>query len=105
MTYMSSTTADARINARLDAQSAAQLEYLTATTGLGVSEVVRASLAYYYQAQRTQASPQLLHLRPLVGRFRSGQPDTSGKVKQVVADYLAAKQSGGSVRPAAKGRR
>lgn len=93
MTYMSTSTNDARINARLDAQSAAQLAYLTATTGLGVSEVVRVSLAYYYQAQRAHAVPTLAHLRPLVARFRSGQADTSGQVKRVVADYLAGKHA------------
>lgn len=98
MTYMSATTADARINARLDAQSAAQLEYLTATTGLGVSEVVRASLAYYYEAQRAQATPTLAHLRPLVGRFRSGRSSTSADVKRVVAEHLAGKLSQGRKR-------
>ena len=56
MTYMKTKVAaavvalEARINARLDAQSAAQPQYLTTTTGLGISEAVRMSLAHYYHA-------------------------------------------------------
>ena len=96
MTYVRSkarpsTVAEPRINARLDTQACAQLAYLTATTGLGISEVVRMSLAHYYRAQRTAQTPALKHLMPLVGRFRSGQADTSERVKQVVAEHIAAK--------------
>jgi hypothetical protein len=94
MAYMKSSPASAtesRINARLDAHATAQLQYLTATTGLGVSEVVRASLAHYYQAQRAQQAPVLRHLAPLVGRYRSGRADTSARVKEVVAEHLARK--------------
>ena len=90
---------DARINARLDAQAASQLDYLTTTTGMGVSEVVRASLAHYYATQRARQTPALVHLTPLIGRFRSGRKDTSSRVKQVVADYLGAKRE-----PAGRGR-
>lgn len=85
------STADSRINARLDAHATAQLQYLTATTGLGVSEVVRISLAHYYEAQRAQQAPVLRHLTQLVGRYRSGSSDTSARVKQVVAEHLARK--------------
>ena len=98
MTYMKPAAppaTDSRINARLDAHAAAQLHYLTATTGLGVSEVVRASLAHYYQAQRAQQTPALRHLLPLVGRFCSGRADTSEQVKQVVAQHLDAKRAAG----------
>lgn len=91
---------DSRINARLDAHAAAQLHYLTATTGLGISEVVRASLAHYYQAQRAQQTPALRHLLPLVGRYRSGRTDTSAQVKQVVARHLEAKRAAGASKPA-----
>ncbi len=82
---------DVRINARLDAQAAAQLDYLTTTTGMGVSEVVRTSLAQYYTAQRARQAPALLHLTPLIGRFHSGHSNTSSQVKKVVADYLVDK--------------
>ncbi len=92
MAYMSNTeVSDVRINARLDAKAAAQLHYLTATTGLGVSEVVRASLAHYYQAQRAVQTPALRHLKPLVGAFKTGSADASSRVKQVVAEHLLAK--------------
>ncbi len=92
MAYMTNTeVSDARINARLDGKAAAQLHYLTATTGLGVSEVVRASLAHYYQAQRAVQTPALRHLAPLVGAFRSGSADTSSRVKEVMAEHLGAK--------------
>lgn len=100
------STPESRINARLDAHAAAQLQYLTATTGLGVSEVVRASLAHYYQAQRAQQAPALRHLLPLVGGFRSGRSDTSARVKQVVAEHLEAKHGPGSTStPGRKGAR
>ncbi len=91
MAYMRSNVSEARINARLDEQAAAQLDYLVTTTGLGVSEVVRASLAHYYSAQRLLRPPALPHLTPLIGRFRSGHADTSSQVKRVVADYLDGK--------------
>lgn len=103
MAYMKPAAAPAtesRINARLDAHAAAQLDYLTATTGLGISEVVRASLAHYYQAQRAQQTPALRHLLPLVGRYRSGRVDTSAQVKQVVAQYIGAKHDAGAAKPA-----
>lgn len=107
MTYMRSTAnssanPESRINARLDAQTAAQLDYLVATTGLGVSEIVRASLAHFYEAQRAGQAASLKHLMPLVGRFRSGQSATSAQVKQVVAEYLDAKH-GAADRPGKAG--
>lgn len=107
MTYMKSTAIaatgpESRINARLDAQSAAQLDYLVATTGLGVSEIVRAGLAHFYRAQRAGQVTSLKHLMPLVGRFRSGDPSASSQVKQVVARYLDAKR-GSAVPPGTAG--
>lgn len=104
MTYMKSTAipaavSESRINARLDAQAAAQLDYLVATTGLGVSGVVRASLAHFYQAQRAGQVTSLKHLMPLVGRFHSGHCGTSAQVKQVVAQYLDARRGAAADTP------
>lgn len=45
-----------RVNARLDAATEQQLEYLTQVTGQSVSHVVRESVAHYYvQVQRARA--------------------------------------------------
>lgn len=79
------------INAGFDAQSAARLHCLTATTGLGISEVVCASLAHYDHAQRLQQTPALRHLTPLIGRLRSSHNGTSSQVKPVIAEYLETK--------------
>lgn len=43
-------TTESRINAKFDAQPAQWLPCLTTTTGLGIIEVVWASVPHYYRA-------------------------------------------------------
>jgi hypothetical protein len=81
-----------RVNARLDAESQRQLEYLRETTGAGVSDVLKASLAHYYAAVSAARRPKLEHLRPWVGKSGSGRRDVSVRTKELLADSLAVKE-------------
>ncbi len=79
-----------RINARLDAESDRQLQYLTAHTGASVSGVVRESLARYYLQLQAEKSG-LRHFGQLVGSGASGQTDLSERYKALLAEGLEAK--------------
>jgi hypothetical protein len=83
-----------RVNARLDAESQRQLEYLVEATASGVSDVLKASLAHYYSAIRANRAPRLTHLDAFIGKQGSGRSDVSVRVKELVADSIAAKTSG-----------
>ena len=69
-----------RVNARLDEESQQQIEYLTATTGMAVSHVLRESVALYYRQVRTQRSG-MKNLSALIGRGESGRADIASDVK------------------------
>ena len=79
-----------RVNARLDEESREQLEYLTAATGMGVSQVLRESVALYYKQARASATGAR-HLLALVGKGHSGRADIASDVKRHLADALSAK--------------
>ena len=79
-----------RVNARLDDESREQIEYLTAATGMGVSQVLRESVALYYRQARAGASGAK-HLLALVGKGHSGRGDIASDVKRHVAEGLSAK--------------
>lgn len=76
-----------RVNARLDEESAEQVEYLVAATGEGVSHVLRESVAHYYRHVRAQKKG-LVHLGPLIGKGNSGRSDIASNVKKYVGEYL-----------------
>jgi len=50
-----------RVNARLDMEAAAQVDYLIVATGAGVSHVLRESVAHH--SPITSATPHPLHRR------------------------------------------
>jgi hypothetical protein len=80
-----SSSADSlKINARLGAGSVAQLKALTRETGLGVSEIVRVSLAHYhaavFQAKKPMPKSKIV---AMAGKYASSGPD-SGRLS---ADY------------------
>ena len=82
-----------RVNARLDAESQRQLEYLLEATGSGVSDVLKASLAHYYAAVRADRAPRLTRLFACIGKAGSGRSDVSLRAKELLTDAIAAKTS------------
>jgi hypothetical protein len=83
-----------RVNARLDGESQRQLEYLMESTRSSVSDVMKASLAHYYSAVRANRAPQLTRLLASVSKSGSGRSDVSVRVKELLTDSTAAKNSG-----------
>jgi adenylylsulfate kinase-like enzyme len=83
-----------RVNARLDEESQRQLEYLLEATGSGVSDILKASLAHYYSAVRADRAPQLARLLAFTSKSGSGRSDVSVRVKELLSDSTAAKNSG-----------
>ena len=79
-----------RVNARFEGVAEKQVEYLAATTGQKVSEVLRQSVDYYYQHVRG-GSGRLTHLYKFIGKGDSGKSDVSANVKKYLDDSLAAK--------------
>ena len=79
-----------RVNARLDDESAEQIDYLTRATGLGVSHVLRESVAMYYGHVRAQRAG-ISHLGPLIGKGDSGRTDIASDAKRHLGESLAAK--------------
>ena len=80
-----------RVNARLDVESQRQLEYLLEATGAGVSDVLKQSLAHYYQKVRGDLRPRLRHLSASIGKVGSGRSDVSVRAKELLTDALTAK--------------
>jgi predicted transcriptional regulator len=79
-----------RINARLDDETQAQLDYLVLSTGQSVSHVVRESVAHYY-AQVKQKQPRPSRLLAMVGAGNSGRSDISSNVKDHLTEILEKK--------------
>ena len=79
-----------RINARLDDEAQAHIDYLTQTTGQSVSHVVREALARYHRDVRaSQGGPH--RLLAMMGQGDSGRSDVASQVKQQVYEALLAK--------------
>lgn len=83
-----------RVNARLDDETQHQLEYLIEATGAGVSDVLKASLAHYYQKVRADQRPRLLHLSASIGKVGSGRDDVAARGKELLADAIGDKVTG-----------
>lgn len=79
-----------RVNARFDSEAEKQLQFLTQATGMGVSDVLRASVEHYYRAVRAR-SGTLQHLSALVGSGDSGQSNVSTDYKRMLGDSLSGK--------------
>ena len=81
-----------RINARLDGDAQAQIDYLTQATGQSVSQVVREAVARYYaQTRAQQGGPR--RLLAMIGQGDSGRSDVASNLKQEVTAALVAKHS------------
>ena len=79
-----------RVNARLDDEAAEQIDYLTRATGMGVSHVLRESVALYYGHVRAQRAA-LTHLGALIGKGDSGRSDIASNVKRHLGESLDVK--------------
>jgi hypothetical protein len=92
---LSSPAEHLKINARLGAGSVAQLKALTRETGLGVSEIVRVSLAHYHEAvfQAKKPIPKS-KIVAMAGKYASTGPD-SGRLstdnKRIFGEILEEK--------------
>jgi hypothetical protein len=82
-----------RVNARFEGDAEQQLNYLAEATGLGVSEVLRASVQHYYDQVRAQRGA-LAHFAAFVGQGRSGRADVAGSYKARLAEGWGAKHQG-----------
>lgn len=69
------------------------MEFLTEATGLGVSEVLKASVAHYYKMVSSSSQSKLPNLSRFIGRGGSGRTDVSVKAKDLFGEGLAAKHS------------
>ena len=76
-----------RVNARFEGVAEQQVEYLVATKGVSVSEVLRLSVEEYYKKMRSEA-PSLKSFGKHIGAYDSGRSDTFGRYKQVLAEEL-----------------
>jgi predicted Ser/Thr protein kinase len=90
-----------RVNARFEGEYERQVEYLTQATGMGVSDVLKASVEYYYQAMRAKDKPRLNNLHAFIGKLDSGRSDVATRYKEVLSEAVAAKH-GKPVRAAKK---
>lgn len=88
-----------RINARFDPSYAKRLEYLTRATNSSVSDVMKASVMFYYESVRGQQAPQLRHLAPWIGKAGSGRTDVASNYKDLLSDTFGGKH--GKTRPSA----
>lgn len=82
-----------RVNARFDEDYAKRMEYLTRATDMGVSEVIKASVLFYYEAVRGQQKPQLTHLSQWIGKADSGRSDVASNYKDLLGVSLGHKLS------------
>ena len=79
-----------RVNARFEDEAEQQLNYLVEATGLGVSEVLRASVQQYYEQVRARRGG-LAHFGAFVGQGHSGRADVAGSYKARLAEGWGAK--------------
>ncbi len=82
----------ARVNARLDEDRAAKLEYLRRSTGLAVSDIVKRGIDLAYEeARRPTRSPfEILKATGFIGSG-DGPADLSERYKEELTELLAAK--------------
>ena len=83
-----------RVNARLDGDYERQMEFLIQTTGMGVSDVIKASVERYYHSLRGAEKPRLSHLRAAAGKFGSGRKDVASNTKVMLDEGLRRKHGG-----------
>ena len=79
-----------RVNARFDLDAETQVAYLSQVTGMGVSEVLRASVQHYYDAVRARQTG-LKHLSAFIGLGDSGRGDVASTYKDRLVEGGGAK--------------
>ena len=80
-----------RVNARFEGESERQVEFLTEATGLGVSDVLKASVAHYYKVISAAGQPRLANLRRFIAKQGSGRTDVSIRAKELFGESVAGK--------------
>ena len=60
------------VSARFDGEYERQMEFLSETTGRGVSEVLKASVAHYYPMVSASSDSKLPNLSRFIGKQGSG---------------------------------
>lgn len=91
--YPISSGAAVRINARLDPQTASELESLVRAGDTTVTEVIKRAIHCYFEAQQDQpgrSAAQLLRSVGLIG-CADGPTDLAGRYKDHLGDSLAGK--------------
>ncbi len=84
-----------RINARLDPQTASELDALVKAGGQTVTEVVKNAIHCYYRQQTERASQPALDLFRLAGLIgcADGPPDLSSRYKDYLGESLVQKHA------------
>ena len=83
-----------KVNARFNATALAQLHSLTASTGLGISEVLRLSVASLHGQLLGQKTPPASKIVAMAGKYSSaGDGTLSSSYKDHSADAIASKHS------------
>ena len=77
-----------RVNARFEGVAEKQVEYLAATLGASVSEVLRLSVDSYYTTLRSGNSRKLSFMGKHIGKGHSGRTDLSVNYKAELAKIL-----------------
>lgn len=80
-----------RVNARFDGENERQMEFLTRATGLGVSEVLKASVEHYYKLVSAASQSKLANLRQFISKQGSGRTDVSARAKELFGESVAGK--------------
>lgn len=80
-----------RVNARLDESFMAKLDYLKEATAMSVSDIVKASLNYYYETVHAERLRKKDALLPYIGKYASGNIDGSVRYKEFIAASLEGK--------------
>jgi hypothetical protein len=81
-----------RVNARLDAETAAVLEQLVRVTGLSVTDIIKRALLREAEAAATPVQPVVEAFAALIGCFDGGA-DLSSQARQIVPESLARKHA------------
>jgi hypothetical protein len=80
-----------RVNARLDESFMVKLDYLKEATAMSVSDIVKASLNYYYETVHAERSRKKDALLPYIGKYASGVSDGSVRYKEYIAASVGRK--------------
>lgn len=82
-----------RVNARFDQVAEEQVRYIVEQTGMSVSDVLKHSVAQYYEwlRQERRTPFEIMQEMGVIGAYDGGDPDASIRVKETAAQALARK--------------